>query len=94
MTSSKIIDILKPENYDENPERYRKVSIVVVSDTHKKHEHLSIPDGDIFLHCGDFTNRHDWQNLSSDQIPQSIIDFNQWLGKLSHKNKLVICGKS
>ncbi|CAF3912366.1 unnamed protein product [Adineta steineri] len=92
MASSNIIDILKPKDYDKNPEKYKKVSIVVVSDTHKNHEKLSIPDGDIFLHCGDFTNRHDWLNLSADQIPQSVIDFNQWLGKLSHPHKLVICG--
>jgi predicted phosphodiesterase len=92
MASFKMIDILKPVDYNENPDRYKKVSIIVVSDTHKHHESLSIPDGDIFLHCGDFTNRHDWQNLSSGEIPQAIIDFNQWLGKLPHKHKLVICG--
>ncbi|CAF1490027.1 unnamed protein product [Rotaria sordida] len=92
MSSSKIIDILKPMNYDENPERYKTISVVIVSDTHKNHEKINIPDGDIFLHCGDFTNRGDWLNLTNDQIPQSVIDFNQWLGRLTHKHKIVICG--
>ncbi|CAF4903818.1 unnamed protein product, partial [Rotaria socialis] len=44
MNSSKIIDIIKPIGYDENPERYRSISAVVVSDTHKKHEKIQIPD--------------------------------------------------
>ena len=75
-----------------NPQRYKKLNIVVISDTHKNHASMSIPDGDILLHCGDFTNKGDWRNLSSGQIPQSIIDFNQWLGKLPHQHKIVICG--
>lgn len=93
MTSSNIIDILKPLDYDKNPGRYRSVSIVIVSDTHKMHGIMDVPDGDIFLHCGDFTKKGDWRNLTSDdQIPPSIIDFNEWLGKLPHKHKIVICG--
>ncbi|CAF1468305.1 unnamed protein product [Rotaria sp. Silwood1] len=92
MSSFQIIDSLKPIDYDENSERYKTVSVIIVSDTHKNHEKMTIPDGDIFLHCGDFTNRHDWQNLTDDQIPQSIIDFNHWLGRLTHKHKIVICG--
>ncbi|CAF4938570.1 unnamed protein product [Rotaria sp. Silwood1] len=92
MASSKIIDILKPMNYDENSERYKSISIVIVSDIHKNHEKINIPNGDIFLHCGDFTNKDDWRNLTNDQIPQSVIDFNQWLGRLTHKHKIVICG--
>ncbi|CAF3775759.1 unnamed protein product [Rotaria sp. Silwood1] len=92
MASSKIIGILKPMDYDENSERYKSISILIVSDTHKNHEKINIPDGDIFLHCGDFTNKDDWRNLTNDQIPQSVIDFNQWLGRLTHKHKIVICG--
>ena len=60
MDSSKLIDILKPSDYESNPSKYVKISIVVISDTHKNHEKMTIPDGDIFIHCGDFTNRHDW----------------------------------
>eukprot|EP00644_Phytophthora_capsici_P016078 jgi/Phyca11/8442/fgenesh1_pm.PHYCAscaffold_28_\ len=58
--------------------------VVCISDTHAKHRNLKhIPDGDILLHCGDFTNRgtHD-----------EIRDFNDWLVTLPHKHKIVIAG--
>ena len=85
-------DLLKPFDYDAHPERYRRLRLVFVSDTHKKHRQISIPDGDIFFHCGDWTNRFDWQNLNDDEIPPSVLDFNQWLGALKHKHKIVISG--
>ena len=86
-------NILKPTDYEENPARYKTVSVVIVSDTHRNHRRLAIPNGDILLHCGDFSNRHDWYNLSDENpIPKSIIDFNQWLGTLPHQHKFVICG--
>ena len=31
-------------------------------------------------------------NLPDDEIPSSITKFNEWLGKLKHKYKIVICG--
>ncbi|CAF1283172.1 unnamed protein product [Rotaria magnacalcarata] len=92
MSSSKIIDVLKPFDYDEYPERYKLTSVVIVSDTHRNHEMMNIPDGDIFLHCGDFTKKGDWRHLTNGQIPQSLIDFNVWLGRLTHAHKIVICG--
>lgn len=33
------------------------IKIVATSDTHSKHKQVPIPDGDIFLHCGDLTPR-------------------------------------
>ncbi|CAF2424086.1 unnamed protein product [Rotaria sp. Silwood2] len=48
MPSSTIIDILKPIDYDEDPERFKSISIVIVLDTDKNHEKIYIPDGDIF----------------------------------------------
>lgn len=35
------------------------------------------------MHCGDFTNRGTYQE---------IMSFNEWLGKLPHKYKIVIAG--
>ena len=87
-----MLDILKPSDYDQNPQRYRKLSIVVISDTHNTHEHLSVPHGYILFHCGDFTNSSDWEHLSPGQVPRSVIKFNQWLGRLPHRYKIVICG--
>ena len=43
----------------------------------------SIPEGDVLLHTGDFTMRGD---------EQEVINFNQWLGTLPHKHKIVIAG--
>lgn len=57
--------------------------IVAVSDTHEHHWHLNIPDGDVFIHAGDITARGD-----IDALP----DFNDFLGSLPHKHKLVIAG--
>ena len=90
--SCHLIDLLKPNDYDLNSRKYRRVRIVVVSDTHEDHRRIQIPDGDILLHCGDFTNCHHWYNLSDNQIPQSLIDFNHWLGELPHQHKIVIGG--
>ena len=32
------------------------VRIVLISDTHNKHKMLELPEGDILIHAGDFTN--------------------------------------
>ena len=29
--------------------------LVLVSDSHCRHRHLDVPDGDVFIHAGDFT---------------------------------------
>lgn len=57
--------------------------IVAMSDTHGMHRKFTVPDGDVFLHCGDFTNVGEL-----DQVK----DFNAWLGELPHKHKIVIAG--
>lgn len=44
---------------------------------------FDIPDGDIFIHAGDFTK-------CGRQV--EVIDFNNWIGLLPHKHKLVIAG--
>jgi Icc-related predicted phosphoesterase len=59
------------------------VTIVAMSDTHRLHEQISIPEGDILVHAGDFTN---WG------IPADVVAFNHFLGKLSHKYKIVVAG--
>lgn len=57
--------------------------IVATSDTHEKHGGLIVPDGDVFIHAGDFTmfGEDDW-----------VRSFNGWLGRLPHKYKIVIAG--
>lgn len=59
------------------------MKLVVTSDTHEQHTKLRVPDGDIFLFAGDFT-----------MIGESkwVEHFNEWLGTLPHKYKVVIAG--
>nr|AEE62791.1 unknown [Dendroctonus ponderosae] len=56
---------------------------VCMSDTHSKHLQCNVPEGDVFIHAGDFTmegERHE------------VFAFNDWLGTLKHKYKIVIAG--
>ena len=57
--------------------------IVFISDTHTYHDEVKIPEGDILIHCGDFS--------SSGRI-EEIARFNFWLSKLPHKTKIVVAG--
>jgi len=47
------------------------------------HSHLEVPEGDVLIHAGDFTNIGQ---------PQDVKDFSDFLGKLPHKHKIVIAG--
>jgi Icc-related predicted phosphoesterase len=57
--------------------------LVLISDTHGDHDHLSVPDGDVLIHAGDMTDNGE---------VSEVRDFNRWLGTLPHKHKLVIAG--
>lgn len=59
------------------------VKIVAISDTHKKHRKLSVPEGDILIHAGDITSKGSLNDL---------VDFNHWLGELPHKYKIIVAG--
>lgn len=43
-----------------------------------------MPDGDILIHAGDFINYGN--------APREIVNFNTWLGRQSHRHKIVIAG--
>lgn len=51
-----------------------KVRVVCMSDTHSLTHHIKfdIPDGDIFIHAGDFTR--------CGKLDE-VVDFNEWLSK-------------
>ena len=57
--------------------------IVLISDTHNKHEKLEMPEGDVLIHAGDFTNNG---------TEQEIKDFDSWLASLDYKHKIVVPG--
>lgn len=52
-------------------------------DTHGHEDELVVPDGDILIHSGDVSM---WGN--EDQV----VKFNEWLGRLPHKHKVVVSG--
>jgi Icc-related predicted phosphoesterase len=56
---------------------------VCISDTHNRSMKISIPDGDVLIHAGDFTNSGTVSNTR---------DFNDFLLALPHRHKVVIAG--
>lgn len=59
------------------------MKIVATSDTHSRHGEIEVPDGDVFIHAGDFSKRG---------RENELIDFNNWLGTLPHSTKIVVAG--
>lgn len=60
--------------------------IVVVSDTHELHSSLTpgvLPNADILVHCGDFTN---------DGREPYILSFGSWLNQLPYEHLIVVAG--
>lgn len=62
----------------------KPLTIVCISDTHELHRELDVPDGDILIHAGDFT--------MFSKSASAILDFNEWLGELPHRWKILIPG--
>jgi|HubBroStandDraft_5_1064220.scaffolds.fasta_scaffold11763_4 Icc-related predicted phosphoesterase len=58
-------------------------TIVAISDTHEQHAQVVVPDGDILIHAGDFTNLG--------KIG-AIGHFASWLSAMPHKYKIVVPG--
>ena len=59
------------------------MKIVFISDTHTKHNEIDIPNGDMLICSGDFTN------VGSEN---DVRKFNKWMGTLPHKHKIAISG--
>jgi predicted phosphodiesterase len=57
--------------------------LVIASDTHEQHGKVSLPDGDIFIHAGDFTYNGDLRAIKA---------FGDWVAALPHKHKIIIAG--
>jgi Icc-related predicted phosphoesterase len=60
------------------------LKIVCLSDTHELHRDVCVPEGDLLIHAGDIT--------FFSRRPSVLADFNDWLGELPHKYKVVIPG--
>jgi Icc-related predicted phosphoesterase len=59
------------------------MQIVMFSDTHSKHEHLILPDGDLLIFGGD---------MSMVGSLSDCISFIKWFKKQPHKHKIFIAG--
>lgn len=57
--------------------------IVAISDTHRLHGSVDIPDGDVLVHAGDFCNRGELR-----EVPGFLL----WLDALPHPHKVLIAG--
>ena len=70
-----------------DPQKGGKIRIVCISDTHSSVEMarppFEVPNGDILIHAGDFTEHGKIGNVEG---------FDRWLGSLPHKHKIVVAG--
>lgn len=56
---------------------------VFLSDTHNKHREVTVPDGDVLIHCGDAAVRGEgWE----------LIDFSDWFASQPHRIKIFVPG--
>lgn len=62
---------------------FSMTDIVCISDTHQNHDRISVPDGDILVHAGDFCS-------SGDLLEVSL--FLDWIESQPHKIKIVVPG--
>lgn len=67
------------------PPPSKSLTIVCISDTHGLHQEVDVPDGDLLIHAGDFMPPFS-------KSAAAIADFNQWLGELPHKHRIVVPG--
>jgi len=74
------VNILHPDI--EESKNY--IKLVLLSDTHNRHSKFTVPDGDILLHCGDFTFYGEQR--------KDIRAFDKYMGTLSHSRKILIAG--
>jgi Icc-related predicted phosphoesterase len=59
------------------------MKIVIISDTHERHDKITLPEGDMLIHCGDFT----FQGVS-----YKVQDFANWMKSQNFKHKICIAG--
>lgn len=64
--------------------------LVLISDTHERHRLLSLPPGDVLIHCGDLLalNTH----YTAETTARKLKDFNEWMAGLPYREKVVVAG--
>lgn len=68
---------------DKTPNSNKKVTVCIISDTHRTHEDLTIPEVDLLIHCGDYTGINSLEELHG---------LNDWFGKQPTKKVLFVPG--
>lgn len=59
------------------------MKLVFISDTHQLHDKVTVPEGDVLIHCGDFTNKG---------TEGAIRSFLSWVASQPHAHKVIIPG--
>ncbi len=77
----KIIGIYNRLSVPQRP--LNAIRLVLQSDTHSRAYENIVPDGDIYIHTGDFTNTG---------TEKECTDFHDFVAGLPHKHKIVIAG--
>jgi len=72
------------------PKAVGSTRIVIVSDTHERHDKLVLPPGDVLIHCGDVLCCSKY--LSTRSGVEKLHAFNEWLSTVQCPTKLVIGG--
>ena len=67
----------------DSKQKSSSIKIVFISDTHGKHNEISIPDADLLIFCGDMCSRG---------LLSEVQDFAKLLKELPHKYKIIIAG--
>ena len=57
--------------------------VVVISDTHNRHDEVHLPSGDVLVHCGDATGRGK---------PSEVAAFVTWFEAQDFEHKIMIAG--
>lgn len=58
-------------------------TLVVLSDTHGVHDDISVPPGDVLIHCGDFTTFGKYWEIAR---------FVDWFKRQPHRHKILVPG--
>lgn len=75
-----LIFSVEPQSHDV-PKPDGHIRMVCISDTHNRTDGLKVPDGDILIHAGDFSN----VGLEGD-----IYRFTEFLTSQHHKHKVAV----
>lgn len=73
------------------PKSVSSLRLVIISDTHERHREMSVPNGDVLVHCGDI---QEGLNFMRD-VKAMLADFSAWFTDNTlhpHPVKLIIAG--